>query len=66
MVPDGTAFLQTLDTHFFSSFKSQLKTAKAHINELEEAGYVQMGQPYTPNCPPPSLPASSARPGRPR
>ena len=52
VVPDATAYLQTLDTHCFASLKASLRRAKAHVNELEEAGFTQLGQAYAPQLGP--------------
>ena len=47
--------LQTLDTHCFASLKASLRRAKAHVNEVEEAGFTQLGQAYAPNWGPAQL-----------
>ena len=54
-MPDGTSFLQTLDTHLFSRLKTSLLKAKARVHEQEEAAFFQLGQPYVPNWGPRQL-----------
>ena len=39
VMPDATPFLQTRDTHFFSSFKQNIMKAKASVHEQEEAAF---------------------------
>ena len=54
-MPDSTAYLQTLDTHFFSSLKQNILKAKAAVHLQEESAYRQLGVPYIPQWGAPQL-----------
>ena len=55
VMPDSTALLQTLDTHFFASLKKNILMAKAQVHEQEEAAFRQLGLDYTPQWGPRQL-----------
>ena len=54
-MPDSTALLQTLDTHFFASLKKNILMAKAQVHEQEEAAFRQLGINYKPQWGPQQL-----------